>query len=86
MQSHEGTRNCPTRMDGVPALLSHRVTVPQCAERQRQHYHKCYTCRFNHARVAELGLPAENAAGASSEGDETEAGPEARMRREAILE
>lgn len=48
-------RICPTRIDGAPVLFAHRVTVPQCQDRQRGRYHKCYTCAHNNAYVATHG-------------------------------
>ncbi len=55
-------RICPTRIDGAPALFAHRVTVPQCQDRQRGRYHKCYTCAHNNAYVAVHGTPEEHGA------------------------
>ena len=51
------SRVCPTRIDGVAALFSHRVSVEQCQDRQRGRYHKCFTCVHNNAYVAVHGLP-----------------------------
>ncbi|MEM7519014.1 MAG: hypothetical protein AAF368_19085 [Planctomycetota bacterium] len=65
MESQQAlNRTCPTRIDGVRALLAHQVTKSTCAEKQRQRYHKCFTCRFNHAYVAQHGLPEPAVAGA----------------------
>ena len=50
-------RNCPTRTDGADALFAHKVTQGVCQDRQRNRYHKCFTCGFNNARVALHGLP-----------------------------
>lgn len=58
-------RNCPTRIDGADALFAHKVTQGACQDRQRNRYHKCYTCAFNNARVALYGPP--GAAPAASE-------------------
>jgi hypothetical protein len=41
---------CPTRVDGAPVLFAHSVTLPMCRQRQREHYHKCFTCVHNVAR------------------------------------
>jgi len=29
-----------------PALIAHRITVSECQKRQRELYHKCWTCVF----------------------------------------
>lgn len=50
-------RVCPTRSDGTPALVAHKVDPARCQERQRQHYHKCFTCAWNNAHVARFGEP-----------------------------
>jgi hypothetical protein len=38
--------HCPTRADGVEALISQTVTTPMCQDRQRGSYHKCWKCAF----------------------------------------
>jgi len=53
---------CPTRIDGVQALLAHKVTHAQCQERQRGSYHKCFTCTFNNAYATQRARPAALAA------------------------
>lgn len=58
-----GLQLCPTRVDGVEALFAHAVTAPMCQQRQREHYHKCFTCVHNNARS---GRPATAAAPASN--------------------
>ena len=54
-----GLQICPTRIDGAPVLFAHKVTQGQCQDRQRGHYHKCFTCAFNNAFVAKNGRPDE---------------------------
>ena len=49
---------CPTRIDHAPVLFAHKVTGGQCQDRQRGHYHKCYTCAYNNAYVVLHGKPA----------------------------
>ena len=39
------SRQCPTRVDGADPLIAHSISIPSCAKRQREHYHKCYTCK-----------------------------------------
>lgn len=46
---------CPTRVDGAAVLFAHRVSGAQCQDRQRGHYHKCFTCAHNNAYVAKNG-------------------------------
>lgn len=46
------TSQCPTRADGDPALIAHRITRPTCQERQRRMYHKCPSCAHYNARLA----------------------------------
>jgi hypothetical protein len=48
---------CPTRIDGTPVLFAHKVSNGQCQDRQRGHYHKCFTCAWNNAWVATRGAP-----------------------------
>ena len=50
-------RVCPSRIDGAPVLFAHKVDVARCQDRQRQRYHKCFTCAFNNSYVAQNGLP-----------------------------
>ena len=57
--SHGHSRVCPTRIDGGAALFTHRVTVPQCEERQRGRYHKCYSCAYNNQHFAQNGEPVQ---------------------------
>jgi len=56
---------CPTRIDGAAVLFAHKVSGAQCQDRQRGHYHKCFTCTHNNAYVAKHGraevTPAEPA-------------------------
>ena len=53
----EDLRDCPTRADGSPTLLAHRVSKPKCQSRQRGMFHKCFSCAWLNARVAEHGPP-----------------------------
>ncbi len=45
----EPTRQCPTRTDGADSLIAHEIAPGTCQERQRKHYHKCYTCAHRNA-------------------------------------
>ncbi|MAF64291.1 MAG: hypothetical protein QF724_01080 [Planctomycetota bacterium] len=71
-QKNNGGRSCPTRTDGAPALFAHRVSRSQCQDRQRERYHKCYTCAWNNAIVATHGEPVSVAQrdGESEPGDQ----------------
>lgn len=51
-----GLQLCPTRVDGAPVLFAHKVTQGQCQDRQRGHYHKCFTCAYNNAFVSKNGV------------------------------
>jgi hypothetical protein len=42
---------CPTRLDREPALFAHALTLATCQGRQRQHYHKCWTCAHRNAAL-----------------------------------
>ena len=55
--SDEGLQLCPTRIDGAAVLFAHKVDAGQCQDRQRGHYHKCFTCAHNNAYVARNGRP-----------------------------
>jgi hypothetical protein len=46
----KGMHVCPTRVDQAPVLFAHTVTAPMCQQRQREHYHKCFTCVHNNAQ------------------------------------
>jgi len=50
-QRTETTRQCPTRTDGADSLIAHEIAPSTCQERQRKHYHKCYTCAHRNAAV-----------------------------------
>ena len=50
-------RVCPTRIDHAPVLFAHKVVAGVCQDRQRGHYHKCFTCAWNHAWVRAHGVP-----------------------------
>ncbi len=43
----DSSRICPTRTDGRASLFAHKVGLPQCQERQRKSFHKCFTCAHN---------------------------------------
>ncbi len=46
---------CPTRKDDRPVLLAHQITPSMCQKRQRERYHKCYTCKhYNNAAPTNL--------------------------------
>lgn len=59
MEPHDDRllRVCPTRIDRAPVLFAHKVVAGQCNDRQRGHYHKCFTCAWNHAWVKAHGTP-----------------------------
>jgi len=50
-------RLCPTRVDSAPVLLAHKVDRARCQDRQRDRYHKCFTCAWNNNYVALHGEP-----------------------------
>ena len=52
-----GLQMCPTRIDGHTVLFAHKVTPGQCQDRQRGHYHKCWTCAHNNALVKVAASP-----------------------------
>ena len=66
------SRQCPTRVDHGDSLIAHSISVPLCAQRQREHYHKCYTCvhALNGSTVSKkVALPERPApAGVTPEG------------------
>ncbi len=53
-------RRCPTREDTTEVLIAHTINVPTCQKRQRNLYHKCFTCvhRNDGSVSAELRRPA----------------------------
>ncbi len=51
---------CPTRIDGAPVLFAHKVNEGQCQDRQRGHYHKCFTCAWNNLYLRVHGRPVAN--------------------------
>ena len=57
----DGLQLCPTRVDGAPVLFAHKVDAGQCQDRQRGHYHKCFTCVNNNAYVVKNGRPKQPA-------------------------
>jgi hypothetical protein len=56
-----GLRTCPTRVAPGPPVISHLITVGTCQRRQREFFHKCWTC----AHSNRLALRAAGAARAS---------------------
>jgi hypothetical protein len=50
-------RVCPTRIDHAPVLFAHKVVAGVCQDRQRGHYHKCFTCAWNLAWLRAHGAP-----------------------------
>jgi hypothetical protein len=53
MSNTKGTAHiCPTRIDGEASLFAHQVTRSQCQSRQRDCFHKCFTCAHNNAYAA----------------------------------
>ena len=60
---------CPTRIDVSPALFAHKVDRSRCQERQRKHYHKCFTCAWNNNYVAIHGKPKVPVAAESAAAD-----------------
>ncbi|MEZ6002868.1 MAG: hypothetical protein R3F17_04905 [Planctomycetota bacterium] len=73
MSDMYGTANvCPTRIDGQATLFAHQVSRAQCQSRQRDSFHKCFTCVHNNAYAranaskparAEQEVPAAQARG-----------------------
>ncbi len=63
---------CPTRIDGAAVRFSHVLTFPMCQERQREHYHKCFTCVHKNG----YAVPTVSAAAALSSLPPTPAPPE----------
>ncbi|MEW6071307.1 MAG: hypothetical protein AB1726_01760 [Planctomycetota bacterium] len=49
LERTEHLRLCPTRADGADPLIAHEIAPATCQERQRRHYHKCYTCAHRNA-------------------------------------
>jgi len=54
-------RTCPTRVDPGPPLISHQIKVAVCLKRQREYFHKCWTCAFSNRRVDLLAKPTNGA-------------------------
>ncbi len=50
-------RVCPTRIDSTRVLFAHKVATNKCQERQRELYHKCFTCAWNNNYVSANGAP-----------------------------
>ena len=61
MNLPRGMHSCPTRADGEHVLFAHAVTGTLCQERQRGHYHKCWSCAHRNGiwshNGARNGLP-----------------------------
>ncbi len=51
-EPHATQRLCPTRADGVETLIAHWIAPSCCQERQRTHYHKCFTCAHRNGAEA----------------------------------
>lgn len=68
-ESPHDLRTCPTRIDGGSVLFAHKVSTATCKERQREGYHKCFTCAYNHAYVAAHGVPVEPAPSEAARAD-----------------
>jgi hypothetical protein len=47
----EGLQLGPTRVDAAPVLFAHTVSPQMCQQRQRDHYHKCFTCVHNNSQA-----------------------------------
>ena len=63
MTKNLGNANsCPTRIDGVATLFAHTVSRSQCQSRQRDSFHKCFTCVHNNAYAAAHGDGSANKA------------------------
>jgi len=43
-KAHEGNQLCPSREGGSESLIAHWITPSRCQTRQRELYHKCFTC------------------------------------------
>ncbi len=55
-RTDDRSKVCPTRADSTSPLFSHRVTTENCQKRQREQYHKCFTCVHANAYVAKHGV------------------------------
>jgi hypothetical protein len=55
MNLPRGMRSCPTRADGEPVLFTHAVTPSLCQDRQRGHYHKCWSCAHMNGAASHNG-------------------------------
>ena len=76
-------RTCPTRVVPGPPLISHQISPNVCQKRQREYFHKCWTCAFSNRRSQTNGATHVGAAsngtasngvrsnGAASNGAET---------------
>ena len=57
MSEPQDLRDCPTRSDGSPTLMAHRIAKGTCQKLQRGMFHKCFSCAWLNSRVAEHGPP-----------------------------
>ncbi|MFN0206258.1 MAG: hypothetical protein ACKVS6_08075 [Planctomycetota bacterium] len=55
-------RVCPTRVSAAPTLIAHKITIPECQKRQRESYHKCWTCAHRNLSPFHAAAPAKNGA------------------------
>lgn len=53
-------RVCPTRVSAVPTLIAHKITIPVCQKRQRESYHKCWTCTHRNLSNFHAGVAVTN--------------------------
>jgi len=44
-------RVCPTRADGLAALMTANIDISTCQKHQREHFHKCPTCVHYNTRA-----------------------------------
>lgn len=55
----DALRQCPSRADFVEGLIAQTILPAMCQERQRRHYHKCWTCAHrNGATQVPIPVPA----------------------------
>ncbi|MBL8695070.1 MAG: hypothetical protein JNJ88_13330 [Planctomycetes bacterium] len=70
LSESQDVRNCPTRGMVGAALIAHRITASECQKRQRELYHKCWTCVFaNRFAGTPMRVAAEQAATAARNGE-----------------
>lgn len=46
-------RTCPTRVLPGPPLITHQISVEVCGKRQRELFHKCWTCACANRKAPE---------------------------------